>query len=476
MKKLLKYSLVISIILILFLVNYIPHHNQMPQHVDSWIFISWAKSTLDDKRLTFIEPFSSETSHYPLGTRISLAVTTSITGLDMIHIAQFLPAIFFAILGLLLYSLSRRLFNNCTVAIVITAFTPLALSNITMLGPYYLVPVAWGMLLSLLFFYFFISSRWLFSLITLIAIVNTHTSSLVFSLIGVSLYFIFNRQYWLKIKYLFLIIFTAIIFFSLTIGYRPLFSLIVNFFAFEKQPPYISVYLTLPVLFLVLQAIGFYLILIREKKAAHFLIPLFSVLAINAFLYWNWKGFFLVYRRLFTFSFMVASFFVGYAVYTISETITNLLTRTSPKWQFLKKNNLLLITLLFILVPPTIHLNLKAHKYSEIYVDNEEHILLTRFGQLHPESYITTNHLQAYALPYYNLKPVQLSPMHISNISYFHNVSPCFYNRDIKCLESFFNRTNFKYLYTQTLVNSTYFKPAFNYSNHVIYEFVGNSS
>jgi len=56
-------------------------------------------------------------------------------------------------------------------------------------------------------------------------------------------------------------------------------------------------------------------------------------------------------------------------------------------------------------------------------------------------------------------------------------LAPCFAKRDIDCLTKFFSEhTNYTYLYTQSLVNSTYFEPAFEYGGMVIYEFVRNET
>ncbi len=129
MEKHLRFLLPILIIISLFLVNYIPHHNQMPMHVDSWQVISKADFILDNSKITFIEPFSYTYSSYPPGAHLSLAAISSITGLNMIFLAQLLPGIFFALLGLLLYSVSKALFNNKLAAIAVMAFTPLAFSS-----------------------------------------------------------------------------------------------------------------------------------------------------------------------------------------------------------------------------------------------------------------------------------------------------------------------------------------------------------
>lgn len=470
MNRLLKNFLAVMLLATIFLTCFYGHYNQMPQHVDSWQVISKADYILKQKELTFIEPFTGLVLYYPPGAHLHLSVISSIAGIDMIFLAQILPAIFFVMLGLLLYTLSKSLFKNELAAISVMAFTPLALSNITMLGPFYLVPLTWGMLLSLLFFYFIIKENWFFSFITFVALANIHNSSVVFSLLGAGLYFLFNKRYWNKIKYLFLFGITALVLFSFTVGYELFYSIIKGLFIFQKAEPYISIYLTMPALFLVSLALGFYLILSKEKKAATFLIPLFTFLAINAFIYWRWQGFFLVYRRLFTFTFMMTSFFVGYTVYYLSNKLEDL-TRFSNIFQFIKKYHLALILFLIILVPQAVSLNIKSYGISIQYVSQAESQLFQKFGEIHPQEYLVAGHLESFALPYYNIKPVVLSPAHGVNTTYFPETMPCFITQDIRCFENFFNETNFEYLYTSTLVNSSFFEEDVKYGDRVIYKY-----
>ncbi len=330
-----------------------------------------------------------------------------------------------------------------------------------MLGPFYLVPVAWGMLLSLIFFYFILKDKWKIAFLIFIAIALTHTSSMVFTLIGLGLYMILNKRNWKKLKYLLIVAITSLIIFLVSGRAKLFYSIINNFFIFQKSRPYISVYLTLPIIFIALLALGFYSILLKEKKASKFLIPLFSVMAINAFIYWKWQGFFLVYRRLFTFTFMLMPFFVGYAVYTIS----------TKKIKFIKNQNIILIILLLLLVPFAIKANAKSNKYNYIYVDMDEAVLFSEFGKLHPNSYLGTDHLEAFAMPYYNIKPIQLSPAHGVNTTYFGYLAPCYLNRIPECFGDFFYATNFTYLYPGKKINTTYFNPILKYKNREIYKF-----
>lgn len=469
MKKLAKFVLVMLILSSLFLVNYLPQATLQPQHVDAWQVVTKADAVIDNRAISVIEPFSETISFYPPGAHLHSAIISSVSGLDILFLSSFLPAILFVILSLLIYAFSRLLFKNELVAITIMAFTHLSLSNITMLGPYYLVPLAWGMILSLLAFYFLIRKSWLLFFISFITLSLTHNSSMVFALIGIILFFIFNKAYWHSIKYLLILILAAIVIFVAISGsFSYLLSIILSFFSFDKASPFINFQALYPPAFLLFLALGFYFIIVNEKEASKFLIPLFAFLAINAFLYWNWKGFFLVYRRLFTFLFLMSVFFVGYGVFCISNNIERIIGRGIV---MIRKSNIIPILAIIILVPFAIKANLEAHSTDITLVTNDENILFRDFGNRNPNASIATDHLQAFSLPYYNLRPVQLSPAHGTDILHYEELHLCYENRNITCFENFFQAHNVTYLYIRIPISSDYFKPYFKYNESVIYRF-----
>jgi hypothetical protein len=286
------------------------------------------------------------------------------------------------------------------------------------------------------------------------------------------LYFLFDRENWKKIKYLVIFFIIGFIGFFITIGPGYSIKLISNIFLFEKVQPYLSVYLTLPITFLILTAIGFYSILIREKKARKFIIPIFSFLAINAFSYWYFKGTLLAYRRLFVYLYSMIPFFVGYSVWFVSSKIEDL-PKIKKVLPFVKNYHIVLIILLVLLIPQAITLNIKVREKSVQWVTKEEQELFKQFGQNYPSAYLVADPLESFAFPYYNIKPVVLSPAHGANATYYYDTAQCFSTRDIKCFEDFFNRTEFQYLYTSTFVNSTRFEPFLTYENNIIYKFKG---
>jgi len=468
MKKFVGVAGIVLILVALFLTSFLPQHNLLPRHVDAWQVVTKADAVIDNRAVSVLEPFSETVSFYPPGAHLHLAILQSISNINLLFISNILPALFMVILGLLLYALSKLLFKNELVSITIMAFTPLSLSNITMLGPYYLVPLAWGMIISLLAFYFLIKKSWLLFFISFIALSLTHNSSMVFALIGIALFFIFNKSYWRLVKYLLILILAAIIIFIAISGsFSYLLSISLSFFAFDKASPFINFQAMFPPIFLLFLALGFYFILVNEREASRFLIPLFAFLAINAFLYWNWMGFFLVYRRLFTFLFLMSVFFVGYGVFCISSN-ERIIGRGIVK---LRKSSIILILAIIILLPIAIKANLQAHISDVTLVNNNENILFRDFGNLNPNTSVATDHLQAFALPYYNLRPVQLSPAHGTDILYYEELHLCYESLNTTCFENFFKNHNVTYLYIRIPINSTYFKPYFKYNQSVIYRF-----
>jgi len=470
MNKLHKFILVIAILLVVFFTNFLGHYNQMPMHVDSWQLISKADYFIKQQNIMPDEPFSHTESNYPEGSSLFLAVLASISNwyivsAGFISISQFLPAILNVILALLLYLLSKTLFKNEMVALAVMAFTPLAISNITMLGIFYLAPVAFGMVLSYLFFSFLVRKELLSAFLIFVSILVTHNSSLAFASVAFFLYFIFNKENWKKLKYLLTVFGIGFFMFILMNGFEYTIKLIPSLFLFEKIQPHFSIYLTLPIIFLVFLSAGIYLILVCEKRVSKFLIPLFAFLAVNAFAYWYFQGILLVYRRLYVFLYSMLPFFIGYSVWFISFRIESLLGN-------LKKYYPVLIIIFVLLIPQAVMLNIRVYERSYQYVTSTEHELFKEFGEEYPENYLVADHLESFALPYYNIKPVVLSPMHGANTTYYAETFECFANRNITCFEEFFNTTSFEYLYTSTYVNSTHFEPFLKHEDKIIYKFV----
>lgn len=443
----------------------------MPRHVDSWILISQSDYILDSQTIDFKEPFSGEGFSNPLGSHVLVVVVSSISGLDILSLGFVFRILIFIILSFLVYGLSKSLFNNEKVAAVCGLFTPLILTNMTMLGPAYFVPLAFATILAFLFFIFLIKEKWFLMSLSFIILALTHASTMVFALIVLFLYFLFNRKYWKKFWIFFVILILGIIFFVSTHGFGFFIQKILELTAFHKLWPYFKFDKMLTYTFIPFFALGIYFIISKEKKARRFLIPLIVFLALEMFLFWYWKGFAIRYRRIIYYIFMLLPFFVGYGVYNLSYYVDILISKFR-KLKFIVNYKLILILILVILVPLAINLNINQRSFEYTFVNEEENVLLENFGNEYPNGYLAAGALQSYALPYYELKPVQISPGHIGKQLYYRQLFPCFYKRDVDCLIGFFREhPEFQYIYTRTKINSTYFEPLFVKEGLIIYEY-----
>ncbi|MGM5482290.1 MAG: hypothetical protein ACQESF_02400 [Nanobdellota archaeon] len=454
MKKIYKFMGLI-ILLTLFLINFIPHYGKTPLHIDSWIQFSWAKDTLRNG-FNFTEPFSGHSSSYPPLVRLILAGFLS-TGLDLATLTPIISGLLLAGLGASLFLLSKELFNE-EAALVIMAFTPLALSNITVLGPFFVVPLTFGMIFSVLLFYFALRENALMTLLFYVVVVLTHRSSSVFAGIGLAIIMalkLYEKKYKLFLKMTSAPL-AGLVVFGFLKSFESIKGMVGHYLINVKQPPYISFNLmytsfTLPFyyMFLVLFAIGLYLIIYREKKSSWFLISLFAFLAINAFLYEHFQGFLLVYRRLFGFLFLLIPIFVGYAVYFFYEKINS----------YLKSNPVFVMVIVLLLVLPwAVQLNSTTFKYPYEYINQDEHALFKEFGKNHSGQYLVASNLQYYALPFYNIEPVQGNVVAMGSKLHFDDLFPCYTKREVGCFEDFFEKNaEYKYLTTKFPLNSSSF-------------------
>jgi len=476
MKKL-KYLVIILIAVTLFLTISTQRDNLTDLHRDGWIVITTTQDILDSGHITFTNPYTDGSFIYPPGSWIMSAVLSTNTGLDLTRIAQIFPAINFVLLGLMIFLVARHLFKDDWIAIACMAFTPLIFNNVTIMGHYYFIPLAFGVTLSLLFFNFYLKEKWFMAIFTFLVLSVTHSSTIIFTSIAAGIYLIFNKKYWKKIPLfalLAIILFAALKFTKGVDVTEKTVNFVEYILTLSKQPPFISVYLTLSIIFLIFLAFGFLFVVLREKKARLFLVPIFFFLVFDLFMYWNYQGFFIVYRRLIYYLLLFIPFFVGYGVYSFSYLFTHLFSHTHKTfYNFIKNNSIILIFMLLLLVPAAVSIHIGSHPTYTL-VNQKEQELFTEFGKLHPGAYLATNHLQSFGLPYYDLKPVHI-PFK-GGWTHLPELAPCFAKRDIDCLIGFYNHTNYTYLYTQSLVNSTYFEPAFEYDGMVIYEFVRNET
>jgi hypothetical protein len=332
------------------------------------------------------------------------------------------------------------------------------LSQITMLGPFFLVSLTFGMVFSILSFYFLVRGKWGFFVVGIFCVGLSHSSSLVFALAASGLYFAFNPKLWSKLVWLALAGGLAVLVFVGLNGGDLLWTIVTNYLMFSKSWPYFQYIGLLGTLFMALLALGIFLIIVYERKGTSFLLPIFGFMAVDMFLYWTWNGFFMVYRRLISYIFLLTPFFVGYSVYFIAKQL-----RRGAVIGF--------ALLLIILVPFAVAQNIHSRAPYQVYITHDEDALFTAFAKVHPGAYVLTDHLEAFALPYYNLTPISLSPSHGANTSYFTRVAGCYNTGNIDCIASFFNSTGFEYLYARAGLNRSDFTPVVGVGSRVIYRF-----
>lgn len=436
-------------------------------HVDSWILIS--RSVINESAFYF----NSLSGFYPPGSFKLISLLSSLTGLDILIIRPIFLFVCFVLLGFLFYSISKTLFKNKLLSLVIGLFVFLVFTNMTMLGPRFFVPLTFGILLCLLFLYFILKEKWVISLIIFISLVLTHASTTVFTLIFLFLYFLFNREYWDKLKYFVLLVLIALV--GIMATKTSFFLILKNFFMFSKSEPYYYFFHMYGWIFFILLILGFLLILIKEEKARKFLIPIFVFLALDICMYWYWQGVLLVYRKLLFYLTLLVPFFVGYSVYFISINLENILVKVK-KLLFIRKFHIILVILLILLVPYAISLNNKQfNKNHEVYVRDGMVPLLEKFSLDYSGEFLVTNELMSYSLAYYNLKPVQLTVMHGFDTLHLSELNPIYWKYDQEALNSFMLENNYTYLFHSQGFNESLFKEIDSEGLYSIYEVVAFS-
>jgi len=491
-----KFVVVISIAAMLFYVTFEPHYKAMPQHVDSWITISYTDHLLDTGKLSFTtNPFVPSKVEHVFGAHVYLAAITSITGLDLVTLSQLVPPLIFVILGFLNYALAKRFFKSTLVALLAMAFTLLTLSNITMLGPFYLVNMAFASVLFLTFFYLLILEKLPFAILLMACLPLTHISTTVFAAFVSLVFFLFNRRHLRNMLYLFAAGSVVILVVLKTIKSVYLKGYFLKFLLFEsgKARPYFSYSQMILAPFLVLVLVGLFLMIESEKSARKYLVPPFLFLVIDLLLVWRYDaGFLLRYRRIIYYLFLLTPLFVSYGLYGACKEIVALSSRLFNKIHALKRLRLhipptvscsvLILVSLFFLLPMAFNLNLDTH-LSRTWVDKGEHELFTQFGVDHPKAYVLAESLESFALPYYDLRPIQLSPGHslfwLANRE-FNVINRAYWARDSKGLAGFFEnrrgKFDYKYIYYYKGFKSKEFKKVYSVRNYNIYEYIGNKT
>ncbi len=119
-----------------------------PYHSDTWDHISISKQMKDTGGIEFSNPYQENptifpfSQNYEFGFNVLLAELSIFSGLEEIQLAAILPALFTFLLGLTVFVLTRY-FLKSRIAGLITAMIVLSMrTNIALLGPQFLVPMA----------------------------------------------------------------------------------------------------------------------------------------------------------------------------------------------------------------------------------------------------------------------------------------------------------------------------------------------
>ena len=134
-----------GIFLFSFWVGMSPHWDYpYPLHVDEWIHISLAQSSLDSGGLVYPNPYGSgEISyHQEMGFHLLLGYLKTASGLPWMIIYRVGPGVLLALLAFLAYAYGRRGGFGWAAAL----FVPLIPTSVQTLGPAFLVPVSAAML------------------------------------------------------------------------------------------------------------------------------------------------------------------------------------------------------------------------------------------------------------------------------------------------------------------------------------------
>ncbi|MFC2154083.1 hypothetical protein ACFLRC_01190 [Candidatus Altiarchaeota archaeon] len=438
-------------VLLLFLIVYMPHqYYGLPFHTDSWISLDLAKHIIDKQEISFSSPFGGETVIYPRGSHTLIALLSIVSGLSLVDISIYLPSFLYAALGLAFYALAKIIFEEKEAALFTLALSPLAISNYTMLGPAYLVPLAVGSILVINYFYFLVSSKYrqrifllpalaLFSTVAL-----THINTTLFAIVS-SMLFLFFSLLWERkfladvviILFLILAIVGSAGIFIEIFGFEKVQELFWQYLVLEKEKPYQDYIALEGFIPAFLITVSLYYILLRfEKKALSFLVPIFVFLVLESIAYWFASGFFIRYRRIIYFLVLLTPLLAGFGAYNLVNSIMKL--------RFLRERYILRRVFagfsFIFLISLAVWTNLDTNSEITMYLNQHEHEVFTVLGRISPDSMVFGHHLTSYSFPYYELQPLQLSPRHLGpKLRYESGLYRVYPNGDLSQFSKFFN-------------------------------------
>lgn len=139
--------MLILVLALAFYIALIPHlSSPYPVHIDEWLHLANAKAVQVADSTAYLDPFTgsrivSPGSNLEIGFLLFCGVFQSISGLDWFTIIRWFPAIVFVITVLCVYVLARREGYGCEAAF----FAALIPTTVGILGPGFLVPIAFAL-------------------------------------------------------------------------------------------------------------------------------------------------------------------------------------------------------------------------------------------------------------------------------------------------------------------------------------------
>ncbi|MFH1721601.1 MAG: hypothetical protein ABH950_03240, partial [Candidatus Altiarchaeota archaeon] len=185
-----------------------------------------------------------------------------------------------------------------------------------------------------------------------------------------------------------------------------------QYLVLEKNKPYQDYFSLIGVIPAILNTLAVYFIVAKsEKRAYSFILPIFVFLIFEAISYWLFYGFFIRYRRVMYFLVLLTPLLSGYGAYCLIEKLSNMNNFLKTH---LSKQIFTFLAISFLVVIAT-WTHLGTQDEIQVLVNPHEDKVFTILGKISPDSMVFAHHLESFSLPYYNLKPLQLSPRHAGN-------------------------------------------------------------
>ncbi|MBS3055970.1 MAG: hypothetical protein J4473_00900 [Candidatus Aenigmarchaeota archaeon] len=432
----------ILIITSIFLLNFGLYHYdyRFPLHADDWIHISVANDVTTGRTINELDPYFNENiMFYPRGFHVMLAEISKMSGLDMVDIARFFPAVFQSILALSIFLLLKKIVHPY--AGLFGAFAVITLrTHPTILGPALLVPLNFGLILVPVMLYFFIRGYetkkpvWFFLGMSIwFVIFSFHFSSFIITtFIGVisltEIAFLKERMKAMKAILISGVAFAVLMALFMIRFYKT--DIIKTITGLVQSSGSIIISPFSP-LFLVNYLIaGFALIgliyLLTRYKVGHVTILGWTIfIFFDLYLFFQSGGTFISYERSVFYATEVLIILGAIGLYYVADFF-----RTYPKG--LKYIPIIIFCSVLLL---SFYVNVyEGRTYIYHLISEEQFQTYKWLGENYGGSKFLTNHLHSLSLPYFHLKPVQVSPMHAVPTGAFSEFGQDYYTRDVDYL------------------------------------------